>query len=350
MNNPYLFLLIRELIKQERISQLTTGYGWLNEDLKPDIIHLHWPELLVKSTLTDMSRVDLLTPGHFSKITDVLHGFKNKGTKIVITIHNEKPHKDRNGQFSNFYSEIYSLADGFIHMGKISEKLIQKQFVIETKQKLSFVIPHGNYDYFPDDISRDECRTMLNIDPHQKLILAFGAIRTKEELNLGLEAFFEADVEDSVYLMAGKLPYPYKSQWGHYKTRRKLYRHHFNKRIRVAENVISPNDVQVYLKSSDLILIPRFNTLNSGNVALGFTFGKVVAGPNYGVIGEVLNETGNPVFDPTDIQEVSGSIRRGLQYAEDGMGEENRKFASETMRWDQIAEKTVESYQSILAS
>lgn len=350
MNNPYLFLLIRELIKHEQIGQVTTGYGWLGEDLKPDIIHLHWPELLVKSSLSDMSRIDLLTSEHFSKITNSLLGFKKKGARIVITIHNEKPHKDKKGQFSDFYSDIYQLADGFIHMGKSSEKLIRKEFENETNHKQSFVIPHGNYKYFPDDMNRDQCRELLNIDPQQKLVLAFGAIRTEKELNLGLDSFLEANLKDTIYMMAGKLPHPYKSQLEHYKARRKLYRHHFDKRIRIAENVIPPKDVQIYLKSADLILIPRFNTLNSGNVALGFTFGKVVAGPNYGVIGEVLNETGNPVFDPSDIHDVSGSIKRGLQFAEEGVGEENQRYALERMRWDQVADKTVQAYKSLLTS
>lgn len=349
MNNPYLFLLLRELVKQKQIKNITTGYGWLEENLKPDIIHLHWPELLVKSYLPDRSRVDLLTPTHFSRVIDALKSYKKKGAKIVTTIHNERPHKDSEGQFYNFYSNVYHLSDGFIHMGKISEELMKKQFDGETIDKLSFTIPHGNYDYFPDDLTREHCRSLLHIHPQHKLILAFGAIRTEAELNLGLNAFLEANVDHSVYLMAGKLPYPYKSQWKHFKARRKLYRHYFNKRIRITEQVISPEGVQIYLKASDLILIPRINTLNSGNVALGFTFGKVVVGPNYGVIGELLNETGNPVFNPDHIGDVAASIKKGIKYSDEGLGDRNRKYATENMKWDQIAEKTVQSYKLILA-
>lgn len=348
MKNPYLFLLLRELVKHEHIERVTYGYGWLKEDIRPDIIHLHWPELLVKSLLPDMSRVDLLTPGHFSEKIHAIKSLKEKGSKVVITIHNERPHIDPKNQFSDFYNRIYELADGFIHMGTNSKKLLNDQFQLETRNKPSFVIPHGNYDYFPDDMDRELCRSSLNIEPHQKLILTFGAIRTEKELNLGLDAFLKADVDHSIYMMAGQLPYPYKSQWKHFKTRRKLYRHHFNNRIRAVETVISPREVQIYLKSSDLIFIPRFNTLNSGNVALGFTFGKVVAGPDYGVIGEILGETGNPVFDPSDLNDVAESLRSGIQSASEGLGKKNQLYASEKMSWDRVTEMTVKSYRSLL--
>lgn len=348
MNNPYLFLLLRELVKHGQIEKVTYGYGWLEEDLKPDIIHLHWPELLVKSSLSDMSRVDLLTPGHFSKKIHAIKSLKEKGSKIVVTIHNERPHVDPNNRFSDFYNRIYELADGFIHMGSCSEELLKEQFDLEIRNKPSFVIPHGNYDYFPDDIERDQCRSSLDIEPHQKLILAFGAIRTEKELNLGLNAFLRAELDHSIYMMAGKLPYPYRSQFEHFKSRRKLYRHHFNHRIRAIETVISPEEVQIYLKSSDLIFIPRFNTLNSGNVALGFTFGKVVAGPDYGVIGETLRETGNPVFDPSNLDEVAESLRRGVQFASEGLGKKNKKYATDKMSWDRVTEMTVQSYRSLL--
>ena len=347
MKNPYLYLLLRELEKHNQVTKVTYGYGWLNEGLQPDIVHLHWPELLVKSSLTDMSRVDLLTADHFSDKLKSLKSLKKRGAKIVVTIHNERPHKENDERFGDFYKDVYQLADGFIHMGKSSEKLTMQQFRDQTVDKQSSIIPHGNYDYFPSDMDRDQCRELLSLEHHQKLILVFGAIRSEKELNLGLYAFRRAGLEDAVYLMAGKLPFPHKSQWQHFKARKELYKNCFNKRIRVVESVISPQDVQIYLKSADLVLIPRYNTLNSGNVALGFTFGKVVSGPGYGVIGEVLNKTGNPVFDPANIDNVAKSIKDGLKLAAEGLGEKNREYASEKMSWDKVADLTVQSYRSL---
>lgn len=348
MNNPYLFSLIRELVKEDAVADVTVGYGWLYEDLKIDVIHLHWPELLVKSQLSDMSREDLLESSNFEKVIDQLKKKKSAGSAIITTVHNEKPHTDSNGIFSQFYSEIYSLSDGFIHMGTESEKLTGQQFEEETKGKVNFIIPHGNYSIFPSNLDRVVCRKKLNIKENQKVLLSFGAIRSEQELNLGIDSFNKSDIDNSIYIIAGKLPFPYKSQLNHFRVRKKLYRHHFNKRIRTVEKVISPEEVQVYLKSADLLFIPRYNTLNSGNVALGFTFGKVVVGPNYGVIGETLKLTGNPVFDPYQLNSVTEAIRSGFESSQTDLADRNLKYAQNELSWKTVAHKTVKAYQSIL--
>ncbi|MEX1013988.1 MAG: hypothetical protein WDZ80_02400, partial [Candidatus Paceibacterota bacterium] len=267
MNNPYLFSLIRELVKMDLVTNVTVGYGWLYEEIDVDVIHIHWPELLVKSQLPDMSRDDFLQRSNFEKVLDQLKKKKKSGSKIITTIHNEKPHTDSKGLFSQFYSDIYALSDGFIHMGNESEKLTHLQFEEETSGKLNFIISHGDYSIFPSNLDRDYCRKKLNLDHNQKVLLSFGAIRSEAELNLGIESFKRADIDHSIYIMAGKLPFPYKSQLKHFTARKKLYRNYFNERIRTVENVISPEEVQIYLKSADVLFIPRFNTLNSGNVA-----------------------------------------------------------------------------------
>jgi glycosyltransferase involved in cell wall biosynthesis len=112
--------------------------------------------------------------------------------------------------------------------------------------------------------------------------------------------------------------------------------------------VISPEEVQIYLKSADLLFIPRYNTLNSGNVALGFTFGKVVVGPDYGVIGETLKLTGNPVFDPYNLSSVSEAIRFGFESEQSDLAEKNLQYAQNELSWGAVAQKTVKAYQSIL--
>lgn len=344
--NPYLFLLMKELHKLKQITEVQHGYGWLYESDKWDVIHFHWPEYLVKSQLSDMTRIDLLKEEHFKKVVNSISEKKSDGAKIILTIHNERPHKDHAGLFDQFYNEIYDLSDGFIHLGKFSEKKL-KEVYPKVKDKSHFVISHGDYSYFPADLKRLECRKKLKINGDQKLLLAFGAIRSKQELELGIDAFQNATVENGIFMIAGSLPNPYRSKLDYYTTRKKLYTNLFNKHIRAHEKVISPEDVQIYLKAADLLFLPRFDTLNSGNIALGFTFGKVVTGPSYGVIGEILNETGNPVFDPFDLKSVSEAIEKGFELSEAGHGIKNKEHANHYMDWKNIARKTFQAYESL---
>lgn len=347
MKNPYLFLLMRELNKFDEVTELQHGYGWLYEPGQWDIIHIHWPELLVKSQLADMSRTNLLEEMHFEKVIKAIKKKKREGAKMIITVHNEKPHTDKSGLFEEFYKDIYTLSDGFIHMGEFSRKLLTNEYNESTGSKLNAVIPHGDYSYFADDLKRSQCRKRLNIQENEKLLLTFGAIRSKEELELGIDSFKSTGIENTVYFIAGSIPNPYRSQPEHFVVRKKLYANMFNNRIRTHERTIAPDEVQIYLKAADLVFIPRFNTLNSGNIALGFTFGKVVTGPDYGVIGEILKETGNPVFNPNDLLSVTEAIKKGFELAETGHGIKNKEFANHHMQWEQIAADTLKAYQSI---
>lgn len=347
MKNPYLFLLLRELNKLDKVHRIQHGYGWLYEPGDWDIIHLHWPELLVKYQLADMSRTDMLEDRHFEKTLDAITEKKRNGARVMLTVHNEKPHKDQSGIFDQFYREIYDLADGYIHLGEFSGSLLKNEFADEMKEKPSFIIPHGDYSFFPNDKERAKCREQLDIGDDEKVLLSFGAVRSKDELELGIDAFKKADIDNSIYLIAGSIPSPYRSEPKHYTVRKKLYTNMFNQQIRTHEKVIAFEDVQVYLKAADLVFIPRFNTLNSGNVALGFTFGKVVAGPCYGVIGEMLNKTGNPVFDPIDLNSVSEAIAMGFDLAKDGHGIKNKEYANLNMQWEDIAADTLKAYQQL---
>ncbi len=344
--NPFLFLLMRDLIKLPEVNRVQHGYGWLYEDIQPDMIHLHWPELLVKSRLSDMSQDHKLTEYDFTAVLQALKEKKQSGSKICITIHNETPHKN-SSSYGDFYRGVYELCDGLIHMGKASKSILDRKYPELLADKPAAIIPHGDYSYFPNDKPRDLCRKKLGVSENEKLILSFGAIRSKRELEMAVNAFKRAEVSNGRYLMAGSLPSPYKSQLSHFTDRKILYASYFQTNIQTHEEPIGRNDVQLFLNAADLLFIPRFNTLNSGNVALGFTFGKVVIGPGYGVIGEMLEETGNPVYDPADLDSVAQAIRTGLNLSAENHGKNNRRYAEENLSWKKIAQQTLKTYQEL---
>ena len=63
-----------------------------------------------------------------------------------------------------------------------------------------------------------------------------------------------------------------------------------------------PDDLLVNIcKKSDILLICRNKSLNSANVALGFSFGCLVVGPDEGIVGEILRKNKNIVFDTKNI-------------------------------------------------
>ena len=76
-------------------------------------------------------------------------------------------------------------------------------------------------------------------------------------------------------------------------------------------------------------------------------FHKVVAGPKFGNIGELLDLTGNPTFDLTDSHSVIEAVAHARQLANTGYGEKNAEFARQNMNTELIAQKTILCYQQI---
>jgi hypothetical protein len=95
---------------------------------------------------------------------------------------------------------------------------------------------------------------------------------------------------------------------------------------------VEEEDTQIFLNAADVLFIPRLRVLNSGNVTLGMTFGRVVVGPDSWDIGELLRATGNPVFDPAAPETAAGALKRGFELAGAGeTGRANRDLA--LSRW-----------------
>ncbi len=103
--------------------------------------------------------------------------------------------------------------------------------------------------------------------------------------------------------------------------------------------------MQYHFNASDVHLIQRLKSLNSGSLILGFAFKKVVVGPNYGSIGEILRETGNPTFDPYDNNSIIEAVKKGKDLVESNKGVENYDYAK--MNWDLsiIANKHISLYK-----
>ena len=78
--------------------------------------------------------------------------------------------------------------------------------------------------------------------------------------------------------------------------------------------------------------------MNSGNIALGFSFGCYVVGPDIGNIGNILKENNNLVYDVKNIK-YNHIVRKSLENLNSNIIENNKKTALYDWDWSKIAKE-----------
>jgi len=316
------------------------------------IIHLQWPELLSFM----ISRKSFSpTNQRLKKIKKRLIYWKDKGTKLIITRHNILPHHSSRN-YEILYGIIHEYIDGIIHFGSFSQNDFIKRYPhLNPKQ---IIIPHGWYDNIINKCTRKEARDFLDISENTFVVLAFGAIRNNEEEQMLFKSFEKLPIENKLmliprgYFSNENLLYrlmsflslkPYK------KLLQSKAKQLIEKKIIWGQKFIEENHIQYYFNAADILIIPRIDTLNSGNIPLGFSFKKVVVGPLSGNIGSILDETSNPTFDPTSINSIIDAMIVGKQLSNELKGNKNYDFAEKNWNWHTISKQHQSFFELVLS-
>lgn len=312
---------------------------WLKNG-NPNILHIQWPELL--TLYKNPSDIELFL------LENEIFPYWKKTSPIIVTRHNIQPHKGQTPGFEKLYHLTYSNANAVIHMGRFSLEDYQKRYPDFAKKQDHYIIPHVMYESFPKSVDQITAREHLKISQDSKVILVFGAIRTLEEMKFTIDTFKRLRTSKKIIIITRyrATPPSLKSDTLNYLQSKKIELYSkFSKKIVINQGVIPDEEVQFFLMSADIVFIPRINSLNSGNVPLGFAFGKVVAGPQVGNIEELLSETGNPTFPANSPKEAAKALEQGIELNYQGHGALNQQFGAKHWSGVTIANAHLEVYK-----
>jgi beta-1,4-mannosyltransferase len=343
--NPFTVELIKSFWPRQEVQHVDYGSFWLATERNDwDIVLVQWPELLVE-------RDDFLALAAFEQR---LADLKTKSI-IVTLIHNIRPHYRHSDFDSSLYSIVFSYSNAFVHLGQKSVEMLHELYP-DTVPKPYVVVPHGNYRCFGPVADKLAARERLNIPLDGVVVLVFGELRAKEEFDLAMEAI-KADLgPKKSLLIAGRVPLRLRNgRYGRITTHaaaalRSVYflgQVALRRNIHLHERAISAKDVSDYVSCADIVFVARKNALNSGNVALGFTYGKIVVGPDIGNIGEVLRKAGNPVYDPSDRENLKSAMEQAYQMLESSTGQINEILSREAWDWGGIARDLITFFKSL---
>jgi glycosyltransferase involved in cell wall biosynthesis len=186
------------------------------------------------------------------------------------------------------------------------------------------------------------------------VLLVFGAIRSDAERQLILDTFSNLNEPQKLLLVSRWREKLANVSWIRLKYWiRDLTRLYYKVRpgYRFNYGFVEEVDTQIYLNAADVLLIPRLHVLNSGNITLGMTFGRVVVGPDSWDVGSLLKETGNPVFDPDSPGTAAAAVERGFALAREGrIGAANRELALKQWTPEQCARSYVEFFSEVVSN
>jgi hypothetical protein len=314
-----------------------------------DVVHIHEPEYLSFEIEGCMNNTDPIPGELWNRLIRCLEHWSKHST-IIHTRHVQEPHVRIDDEFRKLYQVTMSYCHGVAHFAGFSIRQFAA-FYPELGQVRHEVIPHHNYTSLPNATTRKEARKKLNINEDAKVMLVFGTIKEHEkEL---VRTAFEAIPGDNKVLLAPGWKIP-RRKIGYIRFREWMFRLDkwlatLNKRLRVNLGFVKEEEAQYFCHASDFLLIPRTNELNSGNITFGFTFGLVVVGKDSADIGEILQKTGNPVFEPGNRASIGNAVRKALQLAANGHGKANQALALAEWGVDKIARLYIEFYRCAMS-
>mgnify|MGYP001119861999 FL=1 len=338
-HNPYCYLLYSEMaakgclvddfimsIRKAKTRLITTKY---------DVFHVHWPEhiLYQSSFFSSLFKLHIL----FS----IIFALKCRGTKLVWTVHNLAPHGSVN-PFARrlFYRYLLRSVDAVIYLSKESVRLAEAQYeILERKPKV--IIPHGHYiGVYPNKMSKEEARTFLGIRQDAFVFLFFGRLMPYKGIEDLITAFKELKSPACVLLIAGE------SKDNRYARKLKEFVGKHIDFIKLIDRYIPDDEVQVFMKAADIVVLPYRRILNSGTALLALSFGRPVIVPAQGSMRELRDIVGLEwvyVYTPPITGKVlADCIRWGLkQRQSDGPD-------LSPLNWHVIAEKTYSFFKQLM--
>ena len=333
--------VFRDFLEAEGVEVVCDTNEFWNPSRRYDIIHYQWPEGVI--TGMGLSRESL------SAVTWRIAQYKREGMRFAVTRHNERKHNGASSLWEDLYRIVESSCDIIFHMGHYSRDTMPADHCGANARH--FIVPHPTYPYIDRTVEKENARHELGFRNGDKIVLAFGDFRSDEERIMVLSTMKRLR-EDNLRLLAPRLFN--SSIWGQGKLH--AYRELRN-RLRFLRyglflgkyGLVSDKTMSLQFAASDVVLIQRKHILNSGNLPMGFDFGKVVVGPDRGNVGEILKETGNPIFDPDDGDSIAKAVREAFALAGTGKGEENRLYADAHWSPAICAHSIVQEYERVLA-
>lgn len=282
--------------------------------------------------------------------------YKMLGKKLVFTAHNINiKERDGDNTWMNWLSLkfMYKIVDHiFVHTEKMKNQLMKDFNIKEDKVT---VIPFGINNIIPkSELTRIQARKKLHLGDREKIILFFGNIAPYKGLEYLLMAsvHLKEKLDDFKLMIVGRIK-NCEEYWDN--IQEIVHKNKLNYYIIEKIEYVPDEEVEVYFKSADLLILPYKYIFQSGVICLSYNFGLPVIASDVGSLREEIVEgkTGF-ICQPEDPEDLAKKIELYFQSNLYKNLAENRgriiKYATDKYSWGKVGEITYDVYKNLLNS
>jgi glycosyltransferase involved in cell wall biosynthesis len=322
--NPYIILYKQALEKQGVRVRFWRNFNlnWLIfKSRSCDCIHLHWLKIFFEPPKKDLKKFffNRVIQNRFVKVffdflclIDFFLAFlfsKLIGKTVVFTVHNlyqfEKQSIRRKLQIEIARWFVFLFSDAIHTHNHFSRELIGDRYL---RKKGISVIPHGNYiGYYPNKVSKKEARRYLGLPDFAFVYLFLGLLRPYKGLEDLIDAFKKLKEPEARLLIAGKA----FGLENYESSLKKLIRN--DTRIKLVPEFIPDTDLQMYLKASDIFVLPYKDITTSGAAALALSFGRPILAPSITSFPEVVTPSTGILYDANGPKALVSALRKAMK-------------------------------------
>lgn len=297
-----------------------------------DIFHIHWIHTLYGGGSKWMPIIILLL------IPQMLY-LKLSQTPIVWTIHNLKTHDTPYPHLDRFIRIIFArlvCSDLIVHCYS-AKKVVTKEYRLpKTIEDDIHIIPHGNYEMYPNDRSGD---SPINVyTPSEGICyLHFGSIKPYKGTVELAETFLEVARDEDRLIVAGR-----QSDEDYTKELKSIVSD--DPRITLRLGYVENRAFQYYADAADIVALPYQNVFTSGVAHLSLSFGLPVLGPKMGCLPETVPDQAGILYDSDGLKD---SLIEARSFDYDTASVTAKDIMSKK-DWEFIALETFCIYQRLL--
>lgn len=246
---------------------------------RPRVFNLQWT-----ATILGPARSEDEAWGRAEQFLEAVDEVRRDGVRFVWTVHNVMPHECRYPGVERWLRQ--GLADRADVVHVLCEATVDEvagDYGLPPERV--HVIPHASYiDVYPNVVDREDARRRLGLEPEDITYLCLGQIRPYKGLDDLLDAFesVHRDRPETRLLIAGK-PGRFEG------VKELLVRCERQPGVRLTAHELPDEELQVYVKAADVVVLPHRRVLNSGLPLLAFSFARPVIAPASGCLPIVVD-------------------------------------------------------------